>query len=240
MNILFITDLHIDQDISKTRGIDTKANFIRVLNAGIAQSPDMIVLGGDLCNVYGELDTYRWVKEILDATSIPYHVIPGNHDDSSMISQIFYGKESNESYMSVKSDNEIFLFVDSSKGTMTEEQWRWFSSFEDTDGPLYVFMHHPPVYVGSQHMEPKYSFREINRFEQTIRQFKTKICYVFTGHFHMEASVFDNEKLLVYVTPSTFIQINPLSASLDVIPDRIGYRWIELQNNHLRTSVIYV
>ncbi len=239
MRVLFITDPHVDFNISNTRGIDTKSRFLMALEHGISHHPELIVLGGDLCNDSGQEEVYRWFKLVLDNTGVPYHVIPGNHDDSTMMSDIFYGEKREECYRMHEFDKGVFVFLDSGRGNFTESQWIWLDNILSMQRNIVLFMHHPPTMIGSKHMEPTYSFTQIAAFEDLMKNLCGEVLPVFTGHFHMEGHV-SKSKLNVYVTPSTYTQIDPSSEELKIITDKSAYRVIDLDNNGVRTFVQYL
>ena len=89
MKIIQITDLHIDTPGDETHGVDIRQNFLDVLKIATERQPDLFVLTGDLCQLEANKSVYEWIKNHLDATDIPYEVIAGNHDESSMIATTF-------------------------------------------------------------------------------------------------------------------------------------------------------
>jgi Icc protein len=238
MRIVFITDLHIDTDISRSRGIDNLQRFEVVLRDSLKYNPELIVLGGDLCNMDGELETYQQIKTMMDAISVAYHVISGNHDDSSMINNMFYNEDRPEAYRSAEVDHWQLIYLDSSKGRMSSKQWTWLEASLTTDKRCLVFMHHPPVICGSAHMEPKYSFEEIAEFSLLCKK-QTRQIVTITGHFHMDRVVVKDE-LSVFVTPSTFLQIDPNSEALKVDTSYAAYRVIDLVEDDFRTFLVRV
>lgn len=48
-----------------------------------------MIVAGDLCHKTGIKETYLWIKSQLNETSIPYCVIPGNHDTSPVLAEVF-------------------------------------------------------------------------------------------------------------------------------------------------------
>ena len=91
MRIIQISDIHIDLPEVNPYEIDVRNNFIRVLEETVRLSPDYIVVTGDLCNRGGDIEIYAWIKLQLESTSIPYEVIPGNHDDRQLLDDAFKG-----------------------------------------------------------------------------------------------------------------------------------------------------
>ena len=69
----FLSDTHVG---SGTGAADLRAT-VRDLNAMTGLS--FVIISGDITE-YGSREQLRLAKEILDGLSLPYHLIPGNHD----------------------------------------------------------------------------------------------------------------------------------------------------------------
>ena len=89
MKLILITDLHIGLEGEDTYGVDVRQNFRNIKAAILEAAPDHIIIAGDLCYMDAVEDTYHWVKAEMDALGIPYDVIVGNHDDSTMLAAAF-------------------------------------------------------------------------------------------------------------------------------------------------------
>ena len=61
---------------------------------------------------------------------------------------------------------------------------------------------------------------------------------VFSGHYHVEKMI-DLGRLHVYITPSTFFQIDQESKSFKVDHHKIGIRGIDCLNGTIQTNVRY-
>jgi 3',5'-cyclic-AMP phosphodiesterase len=236
--LAFITDLHIDTGVDKTRGIDTRRRFEKVLQDALASKVDMIILGGDLCNREGDELTYRWIKSRLDQVSLPYLVIPGNHDDSQMISDIFYEEEDHEEEIYFLSDEMGFniVLLDTGQGSMSEDQWDWLEEICILYDDLLIMMHHPPARMHSRHMEPRYAFQEMAEWDKF---WQVQICRstVFCGHYHMEGSIVTPNRQAIYITPSVYVQIDPNHKEAILDHSRYGYRIIQQSIKGMQTYV---
>ncbi|HEY0279959.1 MAG TPA: phosphodiesterase [Solirubrobacterales bacterium] len=83
-----LSDLHLGK--APKNGVDPTSSLEAVL-AGLARLPnplDAIVVTGDLTH-YGKRREYRLARELLDATGVPVHVMPGNHDDRAKLREAF-------------------------------------------------------------------------------------------------------------------------------------------------------
>lgn len=243
MKICFVTDLHIDTDGLMPLGLDTRAHFRQVLGDIKEKSFDLLVLGGDLCHRTGDEGIYGWILQQLGDLKMPFLSISGNHDTSLLLAKSFGWEEKlhgDELYYTHTIGASKFIFLDTSQSVMSDHQWSWFTSEIMDQGPnIYIFMHHPPVISGSKHMEPKYLFTQTERFEALCNSFIEKHFYIFTGHYHIEKSIM-KANISVFITPSTFVQIDPESVEFKPVYDNIGYRELEIDGPKISTRVVYI
>ncbi|MEZ4911420.1 MAG: metallophosphoesterase [Saprospiraceae bacterium] len=243
---LFITDLHLTHDGSKPLGKDTFAQFDRVLGQALKEKNiEAIIIGGDISNSKEDSDVYRLVLEMLLDTEIPYYVIPGNHDDPSLMSKSGISQfELNNGELFGRIHAPIdWIFLDTSMGEMSDIQWKWLEGQleKNVSGSQFIAMHHPPLICGSRHMEPKYQFKQIDRFEKLIDDYFNIDFYVFCGHFHLEKTI-RLKNLTAFITPSTFFQIDPESIDIQEYMHLIGYRIMHFDpdQNLVNTHVRYI
>ena len=211
--IAFVTDLHIDNDSTHTLGINTQKNFEATLKYIKSREYNSVVLGGDLCNKMGESFIYAYVKEKMEELGLPYFYIAGNHDDSQLLANVMDHTDrlvGDELYFKNNTPQGSMFFLDTSKGIMSETQWNWLmKEIESVDESFVtLFMHHPPIKAYSKHMEPRYQFKEFEKFEQLTKHFKNLVFSIFTGHYHMEKTII-KDNIRLFVSPSTYIQIDP-------------------------------
>lgn len=245
MTACFITDLHIDEPGVFPLGIDTRTRFLLTLQHIAKKNYDFLVLGGDLCNKTGNGEIYAWIKAHLDACGLPYYIIAGNHDTSSIMAHAFeqsHRLQGDEVFYKETIQDFTFHFLDTGRGTISEVQYEWFESclVDSATEEVLVCMHHPPVLSGSKHMEPKYFFQDSLKFEALCHKFQHKRFKIFCGHYHMERTVWKSN-MEVFITPSTFVQIDPDFMAFRKGNDLFGYREIYLKDGALTgTNVIYI
>ncbi len=244
MQLAFITDLHIDKSFEYPFGIDTRQNFKRILNAISKSSAEELVIGGDLCYRNPEPEIYEWIFEELKHFGMPFHVIAGNHDDSLMMSKIG-GFDAllneNELYFAKKFKPYVGLFLDTSKGVISKNQMNWLDrQIYQHSGPTVIFMHHPPIYANVPFMDddPSKSFSGGEKVMEILAKSENVIS-IFTGHYHVEKTVLQNNAIL-FITPSCFFQIDQNSKDFKVDHHRIGYRLIDLDSEGLKSSMHYM
>ncbi|MBK8349221.1 MAG: metallophosphoesterase [Saprospiraceae bacterium] len=242
MKICLITDLHIDSVGESPLSVDTRNNFVSVLEK-VKETPfDLLILAGDLCHKKGDQAIYNWIYQSLPA-GIPCNVIAGNHDDAVIMASVFNlqsSLEGTELFYSVVSDGTRLIFLDTSSGMMSDVQFQWLKNqIERSGDEVYIFMHHPPLISYSYHMEPKYSFQQMEKFETLCQNFPDKVFNIFTGHYHIERFV-SKSNMRVFITPSTFVQIDPNQTDFRPYNTLIGYREINiLDSDCFYTNVIY-
>ncbi len=243
MRIAFITDLHIDEDGKFPLNLDTKRQFLSVLDDVNARGYDMIILGGDICHQTGDAETYQWVSDQIAAAGIPCLSIAGNHDDSSLLAKYLmpgFPVSQGELYFSQIWEEQIVFFLDTSKGCMSDKQYNWLNDQISISGKqIYVFMHHPPLLCGSLHMEPKYQFSQMDQFKAFCSKWSDRNFKIITGHYHLERYLVSGN-MSVWLTPSTFVQIDPECAVFRPLNHQIGYREIRIEDGGVFTETIYL
>ena len=235
--------MHIAEDIQPFNGIDTAANFLRVLkNVQADKDIKLIVLGGDLCANAPNVATLQWVKAQMDATGISYRVIPGNHDDSDMVAEVFQLKDEMEEgrlFFWDELDFGKILFLDTGKGDLPMHQLVW---VDEECGQSYqkflVFMHHPPVHCGVPFMDNNHALTNMSQVQKVLRNINN-IQGIFCGHYHVERTV-RLYNHLVMVTPSTAFQIDDSSDKFAMGSKAIAWRKITWDGTHLRSNVNWV
>lgn len=243
MTIIQITDLHINIPNSNSFGVDCQNSFQKTLNASVKRyQPDLVVISGDLCQKDPETNVYYYVQGLLNECNVPFHVISGNHDDPGTMTNIFYNREeeSDELYYTENLMDQKFIFLDTTRGSMSEMQYEWFTEEIKTQGEgVYVFMHHPPSFGSAIHMDENYSFKEKEKFTALIKNFSDKKFFIFTGHYHNERTIIE-DNMTMFITPSTYVQINDVKREMSVDHSKPAYRVIKIDNKKLVTFVNYL
>jgi Icc protein len=242
MKIAQITDLHIGLVGQETYNVDVRDNFLIILGEVVFDQPDLIVVTGDLCFDQGDLGIYKWIKDKLDNTTIPYLVLPGNHDDAKMMMEVFeidFSNSDEEIYFAKKLAKTTALFLDNSQAQHSENQKKWLKrQLHQADKNLLIFTHYPPVKCKVEFMDKNYALKDTKDILDIFHSFEKNI-YLFCGHYHTEKIVhIDN--LHMAITPSTYMQINPNSTDFEVESYLIGYRLIELSKSKCMSRVKYI
>src|SRR5690625_7628009 len=93
--------------------------------------------------------------------------------------------EEGEYYFSDIIHEHAILYLDSSKGTLSEVQLEWICSQTDhiKQNSLIIFIHHPPVKAGVPHMYRKYHLTNCEELMNIFFEIDG-IVHIFIGHCH--------------------------------------------------------
>lgn len=167
MLIAQITDPHI-----KAKGklaykkVDTENNLKRCVEhvINLNPQPDVVLLTGDLTD-FGRPEEYELVRHLLNPLKMPVYVIPGNHDTRNGMREAFpdhsYLPDRGEFLHYVIEDYSLRLIgLDTTlpgkpEGSMCTKRLRWLEKqlLNEPTKPTVLFMHHPPIKTGLEHMD---------------------------------------------------------------------------------------
>ena len=242
MRLVQITDLHIGLPQQDTYGVDVRNNFSRTLAALEKIDFDHLIITGDLCYSEGNIEIYKWIKTLLDASGFDYYLLNGNHDRAELMATVFGERApltNGELYYQVGLSGQRCFMLDSGPGVVSQAQLNWLKDeIKDETGPLNVFMHHPPAYVGIPFMDKNHALKNIDEVQAILTEYPNRV-FIFSGHYHGEKVVHENN-LSMHVTPSLFFQIDQEAPEFKVDHYRIAYRTIDLDDQSMRTALVYL
>ena len=246
IRILQLTDCHLLSDPeAKLKGVPTTSSLREVL-AFIAENEefDYLVISGDLAQDE-KLETYRLLREMLGEWVARLRVIPGNHEDRNFIRQTFpeitAGSE-DFLHFSLKAVGWRVIGLDSHVpgqvwGSIEEEQLEWLKRelSLDSRSPTVLFVHHPPISVGSPWLD-RIGLTEPAGLVDLISG-SPQIRLVCSGHVHQEF-VGRLGEAEVLTTPATSFQFRPKEEVpiFDLIST--GFRVLTLGAGGYQTSVV--
>jgi len=242
IKIAHICDIHIALKNEMARGINVRANFEQVLPVVNSETPDLIILGGDLAAVHGEIDAYQWIKSKMDPLGIPYLIMAGNHDLVENMISVFGSHAAvgnSELYYTKELDGKLLIFLDSSSEKVSSAQFEWLLDVSLKPGEeALLFIHHPPTACGCVFMDGKYPLQNQNETMSVLNQIEN-IRSIFCGHYHTEKTVIAEDKT-IFITPSTMMQLNQTNPEYEVSSFRPGWRIIDWDGSRIETRVDYL
>jgi Icc protein len=133
---------------------------------------------------------------------------------------------------------EIVLF-DVSSGDVTGEDLDWLAGVLARRGreEVLLFMHYPPVRLPIAHMERNYALAGREKVSRVMEESQARL-YIFCGHYHNELSQ-ERRGYSVFLTPSTYFQIDPMDEEFSIEHHRPGWRFIDRIDGYITTGVRY-
>lgn len=190
-----ITDTHIKAEGKLAyRRVDTLARLrdcVAHLNT-LPQKPEVVLMSGDLVD-FGVRSEYDLARPVLDDLSMPYFIVPGNHDDRDVMRSAFsdHAYLPDTGFLNYAVDDYPVRLVglDTSVkgqpyGDMCEERLAWLDTVLglEADKPTLVFMHHPPFLTGIAHMD-RQNCRNGAAFGAVIAR-HAQVQMILCGHVH--------------------------------------------------------
>ncbi|OED40786.1 phosphodiesterase [Chromatiales bacterium (ex Bugula neritina AB1)] len=167
MLIAQITDSHI-----KAKGklayqkVDTEKNLRRCVDhvRKLEPLPDIVLFTGDLTD-FGRPEEYALFRQLLAPLEMPVYVIPGNHDTREGLRQAFTDHHylpDQGTYINYTVEHYPLRLIglDTTvpgrpEGNLCAERLSWLDRQLqlEPDKPTVLFMHHPPIKTGIEHMD---------------------------------------------------------------------------------------
>lgn len=199
MLIAQISDTHITAAGEKAYGIALTAENLRICVEHINQlhpRPDLAIITGDI-TYQGLVAEARHALSLLDKLTMPYFIVPGNHDDRSVLQGVF--GEQTQQHLYKDSFNYVIpgyamrlIGLDSTipgepGGEICDRKIKWLDERlqENTHIPTVLFMHHPPMKFGVLETDED-GFKGADALGEVVEKY-ANIEAVLCGHVHLEA-----------------------------------------------------
>mgnify|MGYP001214907501 CR=1 FL=1 len=220
-----LTDIHLKAGGRFAYKYSDTLSFLRAVVAHLnAFRPllDFVVISGDLVDL-GTGDEYELFRREIAPLEMPFYVIPGNHDHRDVMRKAFadhdYLPPDGPLQFSIDQEGLRIIGLDTSvpghpEGHFDAGQQAWLRGELEAhhDQPTLVFMHHPPVRTGIQHMDAMMLMRADEDFWPIVSG-QSQILQIACGHVHRAIEVFKNG-VPVSICPASGHQV-----TLDLEPD---------------------
>lgn len=176
--------------------------------ANLDPKPEAILVTGDIANNGGESE-YALFQEQLKPLSVPVFWIPGNHDDSVVMSNTIEQKHFSDEKSVALADWQLLLLdsqiVGKDHGHISAAEFAFLSTElrQHSTRPTLVALHHTPC-------SPCVGFGcQLDNHEEFLALLKThpQVKLVLAGHTH-QAEKTSLDGLDVFTAPSTFAQVS--------------------------------
>lgn len=204
MKFIHLTDTHVMGE-GLLYGQDPAARLRAAVASINAEHGDanFVVLTGDMTH-WGDAAAYARFSLEIKKLDIPLHLMVGNHDDTAAFGAAFPETPRDEDgFVQSGFDTRFgrFLLLDtkdpeSHAGAYCPTRQAWLDrELDQTDGPIVLFMHHPPFKTGIASMD-LIMLQDAEAFHDVIAPHKTRIRHLFFGHVHR--AIFGNWRGISY------------------------------------------
>jgi 3',5'-cyclic-AMP phosphodiesterase len=248
--VVQITDLHLFKTRSGTlHGVSTWTQLDRALAEVQRRWPaaERLVVTGDIA--HDEVQpTYTLLSEALGEWADRTVVIPGNHDHREGLQAVFPGQSCGPegAWMGFEEHVGVWQLIglDTHQpgleaGGLSDAQLEWCAERlrRHAPKPSLLFMHHPPVPVGSDWLDVIALSRPAG-FHDLVRQ-ASNLRGIVCGHVHQH---FEGRLhgLPVLATPSTAFQFAPGLPHFAMDTRPAGLRVFELEAGGWKTEVVWL
>lgn len=152
---------------------------------------EFVVLTGDMTH-WGDAAAYaRFSREIREL-DMPLHLMVGNHDDTQAFGEAFPETPRDENgFVQSGFDTPFGRFVlldtkeqETHAGAYCRARQTWLArELDQTNGPVFLFMHHPPFKTSIASMD-RIMLRDAEQFYDVIAPHQARIRHLFFGHVH--------------------------------------------------------
>lgn len=222
-------------------GMNTRQSLETVIDLVLAEQPniDFILASGDISQD-GSVESYEAFRDLSARIAAPVRWFPGNHDELPQMEQVAQQGDLMQPIIDVAQWRVTLLdsaVPGSVPGFLAQSQLELLekSLSEAPDRHHLVSLHHHPVSIGCEWMEP-IGLRNAEAFFAVLDRFP-RVRAVLWGHVHQEFDQMRNCVRLL-ASPSTCIQFAPGSLDFKVDTAAPGYRWLRLHDDgRLETGV---
>lgn len=248
-NIVQITDTHLygtpKGTLLKMNTTDSLSKVIEVMLA-TEKRIDLIIATGDIAQDASEA-AYKGFIARIKKLKIPFHWIPGNHDDVQTMAKVAAGTAIQNKIINV--NNWQLVLLDTSiknqvHGKLAPQEMKFLrnslQALQDDDNIEHgiICLHHNPV-PGTAGWMRDIGLENGAEFFKTVLEYP-KVSTVIYAHIHQELD-FQHKGLRCFCTPSTCIQFKPNVTGFELDRLNPGYRSLQLfDDGRIESRVVRV
>jgi 3',5'-cyclic-AMP phosphodiesterase len=236
MLIAQVSDSHVEAPGKLAHGFfDAHAAFANALDkvAAVEPRPAFLIHTGDVTH-HGDAAIHNGVRARLEATGIPYAVIPGNHDENEVLRAAFADKPwmPKEGFLHfvIELPPVRLICLDTTipgkvEGTMCPERMAWLEArlAEAPAAPTIIAMHHPVFRIGRASSDAR-PFGNAAAFTELVGRYPN-VALVTAGHVHctLQARIGQAVALAVPSTAYQFAMDRRPAAPLGIVDEPPGF-----------------
>lgn len=201
--IAHLSDLHLGGPVHARARSEVVMSHVLALDP----RPDVLLVTGDIAD-HGLPEEYAAARAVLDRWPGPALVGTGNHDVREAFADgLLEGRHAEQLDQALGTDEARFLMLDSlvaappgrriDHGELAEHSLAWLDEeLAKDERPTFVCLHHPPVEIGVDLMDP-IMLREPGRLADVLARHRHHAA-TLVGHAHTQAaSTFAGRPLLI-------------------------------------------
>lgn len=192
MLIAQITDLHLGFEPGNAGELNRqRLDMVVAKLAALDPRPDMLLATGDLTD-RGDSESYERLRDALSPLPFPVHFLFGNHDLRATFRAAFPEARFCGDFLqySIEGGAIRILALDTLEeglhgGGFCEKRAEWLRERldEHPDSPTLIALHHPPIVVGIDWMDPDPNTAWIARLEACLEG-RGNVVALICGHIH--------------------------------------------------------
>lgn len=244
LRVLQLTDLHLFADTSgRLAGMETERSFAEVMERVLTDywPVDLILVTGDIAHDGGE-GGYRRFKTALEGLAVRTLVVPGNHDDPTVMRRVFGSGRVTWSRNALLG-NWQFVMLDSvvpgaTGGRLGEGE---LAALEHAlaaqpSAHAMICLHHHPISMASRWID-RIGVENGDALLEVVDR-HPQVRALTWGHVHQAYDRCRGHVRLL-ATPSTCFQFQPGSREFALDGQPPGFRWLQLHaDGRIDTAVI--
>lgn len=199
MKFIHLTDTHVIGGGRTLFGANPARRLARAVDSINAEHGDaeFVMLTGDMTH-WGDAEAYRAFHAEIARLRLPLHLMVGNHDDTEALAAQFPElPRDRHGFVQYAFDTAQgrAICLDTKRpgshaGSYCAARRDWLAAeLAACDGPVLLFMHHPPFRVGIAGMDA-IRMQDADPFYEVIAPHLPRIRHLFFGHLHR--AVFGN------------------------------------------------
>ena len=198
MDFIHLTDLHVLPPGETNYGLDPAARLrLAVADIAARHGPGgaapaaFAVVTGDLTH-HGQPAAYAVLRDILAGLPMPCHLMLGNHDERDAFrAALPQAPVDAAGFVQQAFDTPAgrFILLDTTApgthaGALCADRLDWLRArLDESDGSVFLFMHHPPMPVGIARMDA-IPLRDAATLWDVLEPHRGRIRHLFHGHLH--------------------------------------------------------
>lgn len=239
IRIVQMTDPHLFGNPEQTLlGLDTVESFEQVLDQLSGGSIERILLTGDIAQD-ASAAAYEKLISLLKPLGLPFHWLPGNHDDAKLMATIASAHGGGIGDKVVETGRWRLIMLDTSVpgkvyGALSDQELALLRTeltiAEENDQFCLVCLHHNPV-PGTSEWMLDIGLQNAGAFQQVLHPFRHRVAAVLFGHIHQNIDRVAEDGIRYLCTPSTCIQFKPNVTDFELDDLHPAYRWLDLYDD---------